>query len=351
VRASLTVVLVALALALLPASAAAQAPTVFAQDISLTGQVIASPSATERTLRFTVTNRGPGSFSGKATLSLQVDPTVAYLRLAGACNMTPPATWAVTCVAFPEAEGAAQSFDVIAGFHAKRNYDRDQVIGSLTISDSAGQPAADADAGNGQVSVDMGLSAPPAGFTLDALIPGQLKHGETARFSYTITNTGGQDLTDIRVSDDRCPNPTPSGPATLLAGYAPPMAAGATCLYTPPAHVKGEPATLTTTVTATARAASGELVTTTRTFSSLLIEPERACGTLRARPKGTRTRTRFRVVSSVADRPCSTVRAQLIACIERRKAPAGFRCQSTRKFGRLFKPGQPYLTHMVARKS
>jgi hypothetical protein len=141
VRAPLTAAaLVALA-ALLPASAAAQVPTIYPQDISLTGQVIASSSATERTLRFTLTNHGPGSFSGKATLSLQVDPTVAHMRLASGCQMTPPATWAVTCVAYPAAEGAAQSFDVIAGFHAKRNFDRDQVIGSLTFTDLAGRPS------------------------------------------------------------------------------------------------------------------------------------------------------------------------------------------------------------------
>ena len=60
-RAPLTAAaLVALA-ALLPASAAAHVPTIYPQDISLTGQVIASSSATERTLRFTITNHGPAA--------------------------------------------------------------------------------------------------------------------------------------------------------------------------------------------------------------------------------------------------------------------------------------------------
>jgi hypothetical protein len=48
-----------------------------------------------------------------------------------------------------------------------------------------------------------------------------------------------------------------------------------------------------------------------QTFSSLTAEPVRACGTLSARQKGKRKRTRFRAESTVADRPCKTVRSQL----------------------------------------
>ena len=344
-RALLTALVV---LAAWPASAAAQV-TVYTQDIGLTGAVIASPSAVERTLRFTITNHGPGSFAGTVRLSLQVDPTVAYLRLTGPCTMTPPATWAVTCVAFPAGEGASQSFDVIAGFHGKRNYERDQVNGTVSFTDPGGQTAVDAGAANNQTSVDMGITAPPAAFTLDGSIPGILTHGTPANFYYGVSNTGGQDLFDIRLGDDRCPNPTVRNAATLPAGYFPPTSAAAICRYTPPAHVKGEPATLTTTVTATARTGAGELLTATRTFSSVIAEPTRACGSLRARQKGKRKRTRFRAESTVADRPCKTVRRQLKRCIERRKAPAGFRCQTARNFGRLFKPGASVQIHMVAR--
>ena len=346
-RALLTAAL--LALVLLPASAAAQV-TVYSQDIGLAGQVIASPSATERTLRLTITNHGPGSFPGTARLSLQVDPTVAYLRLTGPCTMTPPATWAVTCLASPATEGLSQSFDVIAGFHGTRHYERDQVTATVSLTDPAGQTAVDANPANQQVTVDMGITAPGAAFALNAMIPGILTHGKPATFVYGVANTGGEDLLDIRLSDDRCPNPTLHNAAMLPAGYKPPTSASATCTYTPPAHVKGEPATLRTTVTATARTAAGELLTATRTFSSLVAEPVRVCGTLSARQKGKRKRTRFRAESTVADRPCKTVRRQLVRCIQRRKAPAGFRCQTARNFGRLFKPGAAVQTHMVARK-
>ena len=130
---------------------------------------------------------------------------------------------------------------MIAGFHGTRQYERDHVTGTVSLTDPDGQTAVDANPANGQVSVDMGITAPGAAVALNAVIPRILTHGRPATFFYGVANTGGQDLIDIRLSDDRCPNPTVHNTAMLPAGYSPPTSAGATCAYTSTAPGKSDP--------------------------------------------------------------------------------------------------------------
>jgi hypothetical protein len=336
------VLLVALGvLAFAPASAAAQ-------DVSVTGAASPASAPNERTVRLTVTNHGPGAFAA-VRLAVAVDPAVAYLRLVSGCNM-PQGDYAnATCFAFPN-PGESQSFDLIAGFRATRDFHRDQVTAALTFTDMNGQPVADANPANDTATVDMGIAAPPASLGLQAVVPGILTHREPATFTYVVSNTGGQDLTDIRVSDDRCTGPQriDAGSTDLRAGVFG-LFLGITCVYTPPPHRRGEPRRVTTTVTATARTSAGELVTASSAHRSLLAEPRRDCGRLSVRLKGKRTRWKTR--STVADRSCKTVRRQLRACMKRGRAPAGFRCHQGRTLVRMWRPGASVPTDMQATKA
>jgi hypothetical protein len=349
---ALAIALIAVAFA--PAAAHAQGP--LAQNLSLTGTNLgAGPGAGERLMRFTVTNHGPGPLPAgyQARLGVTVLAAVGYVRPGGPCTTTPPdlaptGFSSVTCLLPVTAEGP-QNVDLTAVFTATSGYDRDQMGAWVAPVDAAMQWVNDADPRDDIAQVDMGVHDPRVGIDLKITVPRLLTHGRSAPHLYTLTNTGGQDLSDVRITDSRCPGPMrPSLPLSLPPTIPGRFPQSVMCTETVPAHQKGEPRAFTTTVTVTARAADGRQVSDTATAQSLFVEPSRACGRLNTRRAG--KRVRWPVKTTVADVSCKKIRRQLTACLKRKRAPAGFRCQRGPKFVRLFKPGAPSPTHMMATK-
>jgi hypothetical protein len=309
------------------APAGADAQTTFAQDLGVEGAVVAAPSTTERTVRFTVTNHGPGTFNGFTQMTVRVDPEVAYLRNQGSCAMSPSDYATATCYPAVSAQGASQGIDIVAGFRGTHGFDRDKVTATLTFVDPPNGQAADANAANNTATVDMGIVEPAPALALVTTIPGFLTHGAPSQFTYVVSNTGGQDLFDVRVTDSRCTGPQTifAGSTTLVAGPYMPFL-GIRCSYTPPDHHKGEARRLATTVTATGHTSTGTVVSATQTRTSVLTEPRRECGSFRVHLKGHPGRTRFKTFTTVADRRCRKVRRQLKACLLHDRHPPGFRC-------------------------
>lgn len=310
------------ALAALPATASAQ---VVLQDLSLMGQVVATHSATEKTVRFTATNHGPGPLAEHAYISLQVSIEETIVAAPGCTLQEVMPGYAVTgrCeLGSGLAAGATRSVDArvrLLGI----NYDQDYVIGSVHAAAApGGLPLGDANGANNQAQVDLGVVPPPPAMEVTVLVPGYVVHGKPVRHTYAVANTGGYDLTDVVVRDDRCPS------AQIVSGNPVVRRAGGlltlACTWTAPAHRKGDKR-FRTHVTVTAQA-GGQTLTHTATLSTSFHHPERACGTFRVRRRG--KVTRWKATTTMPDVSCKRVRNQLAACRSRHRAPKGFRCRT-----------------------
>lgn len=318
-------------LAALPATASGQ---IVPQDLSLVGQVVATHSPTERTVRFTAANHGPGTLAGHAYVSFQVSIEETIVAAPGCTLQEVMPGYAVTgrCeLGSGLAAGATRSVDARVRLRGD-NYDQDYVIGSVHATAAPGaQPLGDANGANNEARVDLGVVPPPPAMKVSVTAPGWVMHGEPVSHTYMITNTGGHDLTDVVVTDDRCPS------AQIMSGKPVVRRAGGlltlACTWTAPAHRKGENQ-LRTHVTVTAKA-GGRTLTHTATLSTYFRHPERACGTFRVRRGG--KVTRWKATSSLPDVACKRVRKQLAACRDHHRAPKGFRCR-TFKTMTLVKP-------------
>jgi hypothetical protein len=289
-------------LAGLPATASGQ---IVPQDLSLAGQVVATHSPTEKTVRFTATNHGPGTLAGHAYISLQVSIEETIVAAPGCTLQEVMPGYAVTgrCeLGSGLAAGATRSVDARVRLRGD-NYDQDYVIGSLHATAAPGAlPLGDANGANDQARVDLGVVPPPPAMKVSVTVPGWVMHGKAVSHMYMITNTGGYDLTDVVVSDDRCPSPQimSGNPVVRRAGGLLTLA----CTWTAPAHRRGENR-FSTHVTVTAKAGSRTL-THTATFSTFFLHPERACGTFRVRRRG--EITRWKATSTLPDVSCKRVR-------------------------------------------
>jgi hypothetical protein len=298
------------ALAALPATASAQV------DLSLVGSVVASHSATEKTARFTATNHGPDTISENAYISLGVSSQATIVSAPGCTLQEIMPGYAVSgrCeLGSGLAAGATRSVDARVRLHGT-DYSQDWVIASV-------HPAGDANAANNHVQLDLGIEPPPPAMKVSVVVPGLAVHGAPVTHTYFVENTGGYDLTDVVVRDDRCPNPE------IVSGTPVVRRSGGflniRCTHTAPAHRKGD-ARYPTQVTVTARA-GGQTLTHTQTFSTRFRHPDRACGTFRL------GRTRWKAMTTMADIPCKRVRVRLATCRSRRRAPKAFRCRNFRR--------------------
>jgi hypothetical protein len=340
-------VVIALAVLLtVPAAASAQIGLPIPQDVSLTGSVVASHGPTEKTVRFTLRNNGPGPVA--AHWSITVQPRVPMTIVAApGCTVRTVSGFTIDArceLGTNLAQGATRSADVRVRFTGIQ-YGYDQVIGSAQASDTiGGLPRGDANGANDQVTLDMGIAPPPPSFRLELLVPGIVTHGEQIRRFYLIRNTGGSALTDVRVIDDHC-----APQRVLSGGPALPIAVGAMtmeCLSTAPPHRRDE-RPLVTTVTVTARAGV-QLLTRTERRITYLQEPDRSCGRIAVRRRG--KRTRWKTSSTVPDLSCKRVKLRLRACLTRGKAPSHFRCLRYPSLARVVKPGQPTSIAMTAKR-
>jgi len=317
--------LCALALALvLPATASAQ--TFVAQDLSIAGAVVASPDPLERTVRFTVTNHGPGPVDGYAYLTVE--------RLLATSILAAPGCTVRTVVGSPIdarcelgagiPENESRSVDIALRFTGN-DLVRDQIVGTAGVASSTGGlPVGDRDGTNNQVTVDLGLVVPPPSMKLDVLVP-RLQHGTQARILYLVTNTGGVPLTDVRVTDDGCASPQSSnGVTTIPPRLGPQSTLSFTCIATTPAHRKGEKPHVHHVV-ATAQA-GGQVLRSEQTAAGRYVEPVRQCGSF-ALARGGKRRT-YDATTAHPDVKCKTARRQLARCLRRHKAPEGFTCRT-----------------------
>jgi len=310
------------ALAALPGTASGQ---IVLQDLSLMGQVVATHSASEKTVRFTATNHGPGPLAENAYISLQVSIEETIVAAPGCTLQEVMPGYAVTgrCeLGSGLAAGATGSVDARVRLHGI-NYDQDYVIGSVHAATApGGLPLGDANGANNQARVDLGVVPPPPDMEVTVVVPGYVVHGKPVTHTYAVTNTGGHDLTDVVVSDDRCPS------AQIVSGNPIVRRAGGLltlrCTWTAPAHRKGDKR-FRTLVTVTAQA-GGQTLTHTATHSTYFRHPERACGTFRVRRRG--KVTRWKATTSMPDVSCNRVRKHLAACRSHHRAPKGFRCRT-----------------------
>jgi hypothetical protein len=316
------------ALALVPAAASAQVFPV-PQDVSLTGGIVATHSPLEKTVRFTVSNHGPGPVASHVSISLQVsiDETIVDAPGCTLSTVVPGSTITGRCeLGSGLAEGTTQSIDARVRF-VGIEYAQDYVIGSAQVAPSPGGiPQGDANGANNQVQLDLGIVPPPPAMKVGITVPGITEHGKRLDRFYGIENTGGHDITDVVVTDDSCPSPQ------IVSGTAVVRRAGGflslACHGPAPPHRKGEKP-LVSTVTVTARS-GGQTLTHTQTFTTLYRHPDRSCGTFRTRRKG--KVTRWKTTTSRPGVPCKRVRKQLAACRRTGRAPKGLRC---RRFARL----------------
>ena len=309
-------------LAALPATASGQ---VVPQDLSLTGQVVATHSATEKTVRFTATNNGPGPLAEHVYVSLQVSIEETIVAAPGCTLQEAMPGQAITghCeLGSGLAEGAKRSIDARVRLRGI-NYDQDYVIGTVHAATApGGMPIGDANGANNQVRVDLGVVPPPPAMQVTVTVPGYATHGKPVGSIYTVVNTGGHDLTDVVVTDDRCPS-APIVPENTVVRRGGGLLL-LTCTWTAPAHRRGEKR-LRTHVTVTARAGA-QTLTHTATLSTAFIHPVRACGTFRVRRGG--KVTRWKATTTMPDVSCKRVRKLLAACRSRHRAPEGFRCRT-----------------------
>jgi len=311
------------ALLLLPATASAQTLPI-AQDLSLSGEIVATHGPMEKTVRFTVRNAGPGTVASHVSISLQVSIYETIVEAPGCTlnTVVPGSTITGRCeLGSGLAEGATQSIDARVRF-VGIEYAEDYVIGSAHVAPSPGaQPQGDANGANDQVQVDLGIVPPPPAMKVSITVPGIMQHDKPYNRFYGIENTGGHDITDVVVSDDRCPNPrvASGAPVVRRAGGILTLV----CHGPAPQHRKGEKP-LVTTVTVTARS-GGQTLTHTQTFTTRYAHPNRSCGSFRTRHKG--KVTRWKMTTSRPDVTCKRVRKQLSACRRERRAPKGLRCR------------------------
>ena len=103
------------------------------------------------------------------------------------------------------------------------------------------------------VTIDLGGCQP----RISVSGPTQIHHGETATFQYTVTNTANNGLSNVAVTDDRCPSANMSGPVKAVGDQDNVLSKGEewryTCSYVVDAHAAGEadPITSTATVSST----------------------------------------------------------------------------------------------------
>jgi hypothetical protein len=309
-----------------PAGAAAQG-TAVAQDISITGQVIASDSHYVRTVRFTLRNDGPGAYDGRRVLTtVQVYANQMRILDAPGCDFS-KGHFATCDQGTHIEEGETRSNDVRIEFFGT-SYENDQAIGDARIGDDLQRPPdSDANPQNNRATVDLGIVAAPPAMEVDAFVPSKLLHGATVRRQYVIRNTGGTTLTDIAVVDDLCPGTyhLPAG-ATSLGPRQSTAAVIAGCELTVPRHVRGE-RPLVSRITFTARSGD-QTLTQTLERTSTFDEPKRDCGVIKERYR--HKVRRYTAFAYVADLSCKEVRKRLLRCLTRGKAQRGWRCAVSR---------------------
>jgi hypothetical protein len=332
-------------LAVLPANAGAQVFPI-AQDLSVGGEIVATHSPTEKTVRFTATNHGPGAVASHVHISLQVSIEETIVSAPGCTLQEAMPGYAITgrCeLGTGLAEGATRSIDArvrLIGI----DYDQDYVLGSVQAAPAPGaNPQGDANGANNSARVDLEVVPPPPAMRVTVTVPGFAQHGKPVRHYYLLENTGGYDLTNVVVTDDRCPNPQiASGtPVVRHAGGLLTLV----CDHTAPSHRKGD-LRYRTNVTVTALA-GGQTLTHTQAFTTYFLHPERACGSFRTRRKG--KLTRWKATTTRADVPCKRVREQLAACRREHRAPKGFRCRTfkTLILMRSKTPGDPAVMRAI----
>lgn len=309
---------------LVPAAASAQ--SIIAQDLSITGAVVASPAPLVRKVRFTVKNNGPGTVTQHTYVVVERFGLMEIVSAPG-CTIRTVAgsTLDARCeLGQSLAEGATRTIDVTVRF-TDIDFTRDQVRGTVHASNTVGgQGLGDQNGINNQAIVDLGLVAPPPAMKLEVFLPALLQHGVPIRGAYGVTNTGGVMLTDVRVTDDACATPRSTNGLTSirpLGGIVSTLTF--VCDLTVPRHRKGEKPPVHH-VTATARAGS-QVLTVRRTVRSQYGEPQRECGSLKVKGKT------YDATTVRPDVGCKKVRRQLAKCLRVHKAPKGFRCRTYNK--------------------
>jgi hypothetical protein len=315
-----------LTLALLPATASAQIVVLpIPQDVSLAGGIAATHSPMEKTVRLTVSNHGPGTVASYVYVQLQVSTSETIVEAPGCTLQTvsPGSTILGRCeLGSGLAEGETRTIDVRVRF-VGIDYDLDYLIASVGVTPTLGGfPQGDANFANNEARMDLGILAPPPSMKVNVVVPGIVAHDFPTRHYYAIENTGGHDITNVVVTDDRCPA------AQIASGSPVVRRAGGlltlVCDRTTPPHRKGERHFVThVTVTATS---AGQTLTHTQAFTTSFQHPNRTCGTFRTRRKG--KVTRWKASTTRPDVPCKRVRKQLLACRSRHRAPKGFRCKT-----------------------
>ena len=314
------------ALALLPATASAQIVVLpIPQDVSLAGEIAATHGPMEKTVRLTVRNHGPGAVGSHVYVQLQVSTSETIVDAPGCALQTvaPGMTIVGRCeLGSGLAEGETRTIDARVRF-VGIDYDLDYVIASVGVAPTpGGLPQGDANFTNNEARMDLGILPPPPSMKVTVTVPGIVAHDAPVRHFYAIENTGGHDITDVVVTDDRCPG------AQIASGSPVVRRAGGlltlVCDRTAASHRKGEQRFITR-VTVTAKS-GGQALTHAQRFTTYFMHPNRNCGTFRTRRNG--KVTRWKASTTRPDVPCKRVRKQVSACRSRHRAPKGFRCKT-----------------------
>ena len=323
-----------LALLVLPAAAGAQVQ----QDLATSAQVIAKPAPLERTVRVTLTNNGPGTYSGAqhAWAVIQTLPSFELVAIPTGCVAR---GYGMRCDHGTNlAQGESRSTEFTVRYTNQTDFSRDQIYLSGRFDDgNEGQPQYDPDPSNNDVTLDLGIERPPPSLKFELRLHRIAQHGRVMNYLFSVTNTGGHTLTDVRVTDDRCPSLDPSGPVEL----APQERVGFVCTFTVPAHRRDErPLTVRGTVTAKA----GDLTLTDSALArAYFYERQRKCGAIFVGGQ------RFDVTSNLPS-SCRRARRRVGRCLRSGRDSGPFKCSPSRSGAVLVRP-QPVLRLMRATRA
>jgi hypothetical protein len=285
------------------------------QDLSITGEIVGRDGMKVRTVRFTVTNHGPGALDGP---HVQIAPATleAVIRSASpGCGQTFPG---YRCELGTHLEpGEARSADITYEY-VSTEYRSTAVQGILVVSNEGLTPVGDANPANDRVAVDLDPERGPPAIAVGIGVGSSSAHGAPVRTSAFIRNSGGTRLTGVRLTLDRCPE---SAQQNVFGRTDLGLFTGITinCTWTAPPHVRGD-AWIKETATVTATAPDGTVVSATATRLIGFREPERKCGSFRARGRT------YDVKTNLPDISCAATRRALKRCRTRHKRPKGFRC-------------------------
>ena len=322
-------VMVALLTALLAVPASASAQEV-AQDISIAGSVVSADGDRERTVRFTVTNNGPGAFDGGTihawTLVQSVtaghDHRVHVAELRGARlrrslrPRRPPGAGRVT---FRRHQGPLHVRQL-----RERPTHRDRAIRRRHGRPVRVRPQPGQRPGGGRPRDHAGAAEHEGGVGAQ---PDRAARGSgTAlgdRHEHRRDDADGHQHQRYALRRLRADRPAELPPLSVET-------VGFICTArVPTKHVKGEKP-LRSTITVTARAGD-QTLTRSKTMTSYLAEKNRRCGTLMIDGK------RYTARSSIPDLACRAARRRLRRCAALGRAPKGFKCTQTDTLVHVFR--------------